>query len=66
MIKKRIHNDLTFIWRIYRKEGDTLTPEDFSNKTVEVVLYDHRHARATISHVTISEGMITCGRHGGT
>lgn len=59
MIKKRIHNDLTFTWRIYRKEEDTLTPEDFGNKTVEVVLYDHRHARATISHVTISEGMIT-------
>lgn len=48
-----MHNDLTFTWRIFRKEGDTLTLEDFSDKTVEVVLYDHRHVRATISHITI-------------
>lgn len=58
-MKKRIGNDITFTWHIYRKSGETQTPESFDGKDVEVKLISPLKQPVTIEDVTIATGVVT-------
>ena len=58
-MKKRIGNDITFTWHIYRKDGETQTPESFDGKDVEVKLISPLQRPVTIEDVTIATGVVT-------
>lgn len=58
-MKKRIGNDITFTWHIYRKDGDTQVPESFDGKDVEVKLMSPLKQPVTIEDVTIATGVVT-------
>lgn len=58
-MKKRIGNDITFTWHIYRKDGDTQVPESFDGKDVEVKLISPLKQPVTIEDVTIATGVVT-------
>lgn len=58
-MKKRIGNDITFTWHIYRKSGDTQTPESFEGKDVEVKLISPLQRPVTIEDVSIATGVVT-------
>lgn len=59
MMKKRIGNDIQFTWHIYRKSGETQTPESFEGKDVEVKLISPLKQPVTIEDVTIATGVVT-------
>lgn len=58
-MKKRIGNDITFTWHIYRKDGDTQVPESFTGKDVEVKLISPLQRPVTIEDITIATGVVT-------
>lgn len=58
-MKKRIGNDITFTWHIYRKDGDTQVPESFAGKDVEVKLISPLQRPVTIEDVSIATGVVT-------
>lgn len=58
-MKKRIGNDIEFTWHIYRKSGETQTPESFTGKEVEVKLISPLRQPVTIEDVTIATGVVT-------
>ena len=58
-MKKRIGNDITFTWHIYRKDGDTQVPESFTGKEVEVKLISPLQRPVAIEDVTIATGVVT-------
>ncbi len=58
-MKKRIGNDIQFTWHIYRKSGETQTPESFDGKEVEVKLISPLQRPVTIEDVTIATGVVT-------
>lgn len=58
MLKKRIGNDISFIWRIYRKESDDVVPETFEGKDVIVELISPRQRPAEIENISISAGVV--------
>lgn len=58
-MKKRIGNDITFTWHIYRKDGDTQVPESFTGKEVEVKLISPLQRPVTIEDVSIATGVVT-------
>lgn len=58
-MKKRIGNDITFTWHIYRKSGETQTPESFDGKDVEVKLISPLQRPVTIEDVSIATGVVT-------
>ena len=58
-MKKRIGNDITFTWYIFRKSGDTQTPESFDGKDVEVKLISPLKQPVTIEDVSIATGVVT-------
>ena len=58
-MKKRIGNDIQFTWHIYRKSGETQTPESFTGKAVEVKLISPLQRPVTIEDVTIATGVVT-------
>lgn len=58
-MKKRIGNDISFVWHIYRKSGETQTPESFDGKDVEVKLISPLQRPVTIEDVTIATGVVT-------
>lgn len=58
-MKKRIGNDITFSWHIYRKDGDTQVPESFAGKDVEVKLISPLQRPVTIEDVSIATGVVT-------
>lgn len=60
MFRKRIGNDIAFIWRVYRKDRDTDTvkPEDFEGKDVTVKLISPLQRAVGIENVTISTGVV--------
>lgn len=59
MFKKRIGNDIQFTWHIYRKSGETQTPENFAGKDVEVKLISPLQRPVTIEDVSIATGVVT-------
>lgn len=59
MTKKRIGNDIQFTWRIYRKDGETQTPETFEGKEVTVQLLSPLRRAVEIEDVTVAEGVVT-------
>ena len=59
MMKKRIGNDITFTWHIFRKSGESQTPESFDGKEVEVKLISPLKQPVTIEDVTIATGVVT-------
>lgn len=58
MLKKRIGNDISFTWRIYRKESDDVVPETFEGKEVIVELISPRQRPAEIENISISAGVV--------
>ena len=50
-MKKRIGNDITFSWHIYRKSGEEQVPESFAGKDVEVKLISPLQRPVTIDVV---------------
>ena len=58
-MKKRIGNDITFTWHIYRKNGDTQVPESFAGKDVEIKLISPLQRPVTIEDVSIATGVVT-------
>lgn len=58
MLKKRIGNDISFTWRIYRKESDYVVPETFEGKDVIVELISPRQRPAEIENISISAGVV--------
>lgn len=58
-MKKRIGNDISFVWHIYRKDGDTQVPESFADKDVEVKLISPLQRPVTIEDVSIATGVVT-------
>lgn len=58
-MKKRIGNDITFTWHIYRKSGETQVPESFDGKDVEVKLISPLKQPVTIEDVSIATGVVT-------
>lgn len=58
-MKKRIGNDITFSWHIYRKSGEEQTPESFAGKDVEVELISPLQRPVTIEDVSIATGVVT-------
>ena len=58
-MKKRIGNDITFTWHIYRKDGESQVPESFAGKDVEVKLISPLKQPVTIEDVTIATGVVT-------
>jgi len=58
-MKKRIGNDIQFTWHIYRKSGESQTPESFDGKEVEVKLISPLQRPVTIEDVTIATGVVT-------
>lgn len=58
-MKKRIGNDITFTWHIYRKSGEEQVPESFAGKDVEVKLISPLQRPVTIEDVSIATGVVT-------
>ncbi len=58
-MKKRIGNDIAFTWRIRRKNGQELVPEDFTGKDCILELYDEYHRKATVDDVAFDLGVVT-------
>lgn len=58
-MKKRIGNDIQFTWHIYRKSGETQTPESFDGKEVDVKLISPLQRPVTIEDVSIATGVVT-------
>ena len=58
-MKKRIGNDITFTWHIYRKDGESQVPESFAGKDVEVKLISPLQRPVTIEDVSIATGVVT-------
>ena len=58
-MKKRIGNDIQFTWHIFRKSGESQTPESFDGKDVEVKLISPLQRTVTIEDVTIATGVVT-------
>ena len=58
-MKKRIGNDITFSWHIYRKDGESQVPESFAGKDVEVKLISPLQRPVTIEDVSIATGVVT-------
>ena len=58
-MKNRIGNDITFTWHIFRKSGETQTPESFDGKDVEVKLISPLQRPVTIEDVSIATGVVT-------
>ena len=58
-MKKRIGNDITFSWHIYRKSGEEQVPESFAGKDVEVKLISPLQRPVTIEDVSIATGVVT-------
>lgn len=58
-MKKRIGNDIQFTWHIYRKSGESQTPESFDGKEVEVKLISPLQRPVTIEDVSIATGVVT-------
>lgn len=58
-MKKRIGNDIQFVWHIYRKSGETQTSESFDGKDVEVKLMSPLQRPVTIEDVSIATGVVT-------
>ena len=58
-MKKRIGNDITFTWHIYRKDGESQVPESFASKEVEVKLISPLQRPVTIEDVSIATGVVT-------
>ena len=58
-MKKRIGNDITFTWHIYRKDGESQVPESFAGKEVEVKLISPLQRPVTIEDVSIATGVVT-------
>ncbi len=58
MLKKRIGNDISFTWRIYRKESDDVVPETFEGKDVIVELISPLQRPAEIENISISAGVV--------
>ena len=58
-MKKRIGNDITFVWTVQRKNGEQLTPEDFTGKECVVKLFDKNNRECTLSDITFATGMVT-------
>ncbi len=58
-MKKRIGNDITFTWRIFRKDGEARTAEDFEGKDVVVELISPLQRPVEIEDVSISTGVVT-------
>ena len=59
VMKKRIGNDISFIWHIYRKSGEEQVPESFAGKEVEVKLISPLQRPVTIEDVSIATGVVT-------
>lgn len=58
-MKKRIGNDISFTWHIYRKSGEEQVPESFTGKDVEVKLISPLQRPVTIEDVSIATGVVT-------
>lgn len=60
MFKKRIGNDIAFVWRVYRRDKDTDTaePENFDGKDVTVKLISPLQRAAEIDNISISTGVV--------
>lgn len=58
-MKKRIGNDISFAWHIYRKDGDTQVPESFADKDVTIKLISPLQRTVTIEDVSIATGVVT-------
>lgn len=58
-MRKRIGNDIQFMWRIMRHEDGTLVPESFIGKDVTVELIAPSRRVAGISDVRIGDGIVT-------
>lgn len=58
-MKKRIGNDISFTWRIRRKQGDELVPEDFDGKDCALELIDQYHRKAKVDDVAFATGVVT-------
>jgi hypothetical protein len=58
-MKKRIGNDIHFTWTVKRKNGELLTPEDFTGKECVVELIDDYHRRCVIDNVVFGEGTVS-------
>ena len=58
-MKKRIGNDIQFVWHIYRKSGESQVPESFAGKDVEVKLISPLQRPVTIEDVSIATGVVT-------
>jgi len=57
-MKKRIGNDISFIWHISRCEGGVTVPESFAGKDVVVELLSPTRATAQIEDVEITDGTV--------
>ena len=57
-MKKRIGNDMAFIWHISRSEGGVTVPESFAGKDVVVELLSPTRATAQIEDVEITDGTV--------
>lgn len=57
-MKKRIGNDIAFIWHISRSEGGVTVPESFAGKDVVVELLSPTRATAQIEDVEITDGTV--------
>lgn len=58
-MNKRIGNDLTFTWKISRKNESSVVPENFNGKDVEVILLTPSKKQAKIDDITINTGVIS-------
>lgn len=59
MFKKRIGNDITITWKIYRKNGEIKEPELFDGKDVIVELMSPSQRPAKIDNVSMAPGVVT-------
>lgn len=57
-MKKRIGNDISFIWHISRCEGGVTVPESFAGKDVVVELLSPTRVTAQIEDVEITDGTV--------
>lgn len=58
-MNKRIGNDLTFTWKISRKNESSVVPENFNGKDVEVILLTPSKKQAKVDDITINTGVIS-------
>ena len=57
-MKKRIGNDISFIWHISRCEGGVTVPESFAGKDVVLELLSPTRATAQIEDIEITDGTV--------